>query len=130
MLFGAGNGPEHFSSLQRGKLLITWLLHTTFQIYSVLLKKLLPSVGLYHDTSALTIYKPSVNAYHKRLDYMKACTVPAGYVHGKSPEICPHGCKPDPNLGQNETPVQTLIREALEFQVTQMLTGWLCGLPY
>ena len=61
--------------------------------------------------------------------YMKACTVPAGYVHGKSPEICPHGCKPDPNLGQNETAVQTLIREALEFQVTKTLTGCLWGLP-
>jgi len=35
--------------------------------------------------------------------------------------MCPHGCKPDPNLGKNEIPVQTLIREALEFQVRDIV---------
>ena len=77
--------------------------------------------------SALTSHKSPAKPDHKQLTYMKACTVPAGYVHGKSPEICPHGCKPDPNLGRNETAVQTLIREALEFQysVRLQLTLWI-----
>ncbi|KAG2495440.1 hypothetical protein HYH03_006386 [Edaphochlamys debaryana] len=43
-----------------------------------------------------------------------------GYVHGKHPEICPNGCRPDPALGKHgrtdETPTETLIREALEYQ--------------
>ena len=41
----------------------------------------------------------------------------AGYVHGRHPEMCPNKCKPDPQAGQGESPKQTLIREALEFQV-------------
>lgn len=43
----------------------------------------------------------------------------AGYVHGKNPRVCPEGCVPDANLGKDETPLQTLIREALEYQVTK-----------
>eukprot|EP00775_Hariotina_reticulata_P010070 gene10070-10225_t len=43
-----------------------------------------------------------------------------GYVHGAHPAICSNGCMPDPCLGKHgrtdETPSQTLIREALEFQ--------------
>lgn len=43
-----------------------------------------------------------------------------GYIHGKHPEICAHGCRPDPKLDkygrEGETPLQTLIREALEYQ--------------
>ena len=41
----------------------------------------------------------------------------AGYVHGRHPEICPNKCRPDPQAGYGESPKQTLIREALEFQV-------------
>ena len=43
----------------------------------------------------------------------------AGYVHGKTPRICPEGCVPDANLGKDESPLQTLIREALEYQVME-----------
>ena len=40
------------------------------------------------------------------------------YVHGRrGGAICAHGCQPDPTLGSNETPEQTLRREALEYQV-------------
>ncbi|KAG2450637.1 hypothetical protein HYH02_004477 [Chlamydomonas schloesseri] len=43
-----------------------------------------------------------------------------GYVHGRHTEICPAGCTPDPKLDKygrtDETPRQTLIREALEYQ--------------
>lgn len=42
----------------------------------------------------------------------------AGFVHGRrGGAICAHGCQPDPTLGSNETPEQTLRREALEYQV-------------
>ena len=41
----------------------------------------------------------------------------AGYVHGTRPEICPRGCKPSADVGRGETKKQTLLREAMEFQV-------------
>ena len=55
----------------------------------------------------------------------------AGYVHGKHPEICPNDCKPDPQAGHGESPKQTLIREAMEFQVCHLLPheGQLSRLP-
>lgn len=47
-----------------------------------------------------------------------------GYVHGKHPAICKYGCEPDPLLGaygrKGETPKETLIREAIEWQVRTM----------
>lgn len=41
----------------------------------------------------------------------------AGYVHGKHPEMCPLKCKPVLGAVNGETKKQTLIREALEYQV-------------
>ncbi|CAD7697898.1 unnamed protein product [Ostreobium quekettii] len=39
-----------------------------------------------------------------------------GYVHGRCPSICKYGCQPKKRLGAGETPRQTLIREAVEYQ--------------
>lgn len=43
-----------------------------------------------------------------------------GYLHGANPGICPNGCTPDTHLTRNghldETPLQSVIREAMEFQ--------------
>lgn len=40
-----------------------------------------------------------------------------GYVHGRNPAICPSGCTPSLNVSDGETVTETLLREALEFQV-------------
>lgn len=40
----------------------------------------------------------------------------AGYMHGRHPVFCSKGCAPDPDLGKGESPRETLIREAMEYQ--------------
>eukprot|EP00898_Chlorokybus_atmophyticus_P007291 jgi/Chlat1/7563/Chrsp63S00556 len=46
-----------------------------------------------------------------------SCSPYPGYVHGRHPEVCPNGCRPDASVGKGETKKQTLLREAKEFQI-------------
>eukprot|EP00898_Chlorokybus_atmophyticus_P001881 jgi/Chlat1/2694/Chrsp180S02868 len=68
----------------------------------------------------LTAEAPAAAAVVSKCPFLHGsvgCFPYPGYVHGRHPEVCANGCRPDPKLGQTETKVQTLLREAREFQV-------------
>lgn len=64
---------------------------------------------------------PPPSLTHTSCPYLHGTAVvdpyPGGFVHGKNPAVCPHGCVPqfDSMLRQHETPRERLVREAKEF---------------
>ena len=63
--------------------------------------------------SSLSLAAPSRCPFHHGT---VRCDPYPGYVHGRHPEICPAGCAPlAKGALDHETPVQRLLREALEY---------------